>query len=380
MKKLLALLLVSCLAVSLLAAGLAETAGAEANTSGEIETELVYIPEKQISIAVPKDFILIGRSDTELDSRLTEAGFDVDQMLAKMNQDNIYLYAIHPEFECDFNIIITDSALKRIGSEEASFLLSMMEETKESYAEMGLRITDYKTYLSSGGTYFIRMDGEMIANPSQKMIQALTIEDNQTIVITLTVYDGEITEEDIKLLETAAEKSVLKKHESNTGGEEAEASEYYYKDAGLHFMIPKGWEERKMTKERQTLKFKMSPINDNGSTSFMFGCQDAWEMLPEATRKEYGIQTRKDLDAFFSDNLASVLLEMDITDTRTVEYSGIKFEVYSREEETVLGTLPWMGATAVYNGYFIQFQMCDMSGLYGDVFEEVLNSIYFDET
>ena len=354
--------------------------------SETIAMTYVNIPDKQISIAVPERFITFERNDAVLDKKLIEYGFTKSGLQEAMKQNSVYLYAFDPDLTYDINVVVTESdVVSSLDLFDDSLLLSILDGYKEMYENTGLKVIKQSIYKTSKGIKLFRVQGELTTNPNQKMLQVMAVEDNQTIVITLTIYNGVISKENERLIEMIAENSSFSKGTGKTGeitqveDEVPNLNYYYNKEARIHFIIPQGWEERNLSQEREFLKFKMSPVDDDYATSIMFGCKDLWNMFPEATRKSWGIYSRSDMDSLLDEEMLAALAGVDTKDIKMVSYDGTTFGICDIKQDNDLGLdLKFTCALSIHDGCFIQFQMYDLKGMYINTFETILNSAYFD--
>lgn len=153
---------------------------------------------------------------------------------------------------------------------------------------------------------------------------------------------------------------------------------YTYQDAGIHFIVPDGWEEQPLSKEYMSLKYKMAPVNDKNSTSIMFGCVDVWKTCSESVWKNAGVYSRKEIDALMDKELLASLGDVDEKDITMKNIAGVQYGI-CKMKQTKYGIIVTMScAFTIHDGYFIQFQMYDPMGKYSDVFEEVISSVYID--
>jgi len=171
----------------------------------------VYIPDKQVSIAVPEDYIVYAKDDQDIDSRLVSIGITKESLQDMMQQNRIVLTAYNPDLKSDtINAGISDSAIEDLNLLDQDLVQKLLDRMVEELSNVGFSVTG-KEVLSINDMLMISTKSELTANPNQKNIQYFTIYDHQTIVITMTVYDGIITPEDEALLKTAVECSSLKK-------------------------------------------------------------------------------------------------------------------------------------------------------------------------
>jgi hypothetical protein len=179
----------------------------------------VYIPDKQISIAVPEDLITFEINDTVLDQRLIEYGITKDALLEAMKENGTYMYIIDPDLAYDINIVAEDyGEMTSLSFFNDSYLDSLLDGYQEMYEIEGMKVVERSVYQTAKGIKLLRMKEVVTADPSQKMLQVIAVEDNQAIVVTLTTYTGIISKENERLMETIAEYSSFKKGPAETVG------------------------------------------------------------------------------------------------------------------------------------------------------------------
>ncbi len=346
----------------------------ETSNMTSTQSNMVFIPEKGVSIAVPSDYIVVKREDAKLDSRLSDMGFNYSDLNKLMKQNNVYLYAFHPDFSKEINVVINDSnGLNSLNMFSDELLLSFIDEFATQYDEVGGKITK-KDIKRDNDDVKIRMWLDYLDYPDQKAYQYTFVEDGQTIVATLISYEGDISPEDESLLDTVVATSVFTKHNQDISGD----NRYTDASTGMKFIIPAGWEERNMSQNREFLKMKMSPVGDSVS-SIMFGYQDVWNSIPESSRKEWGIKNKSDLDNLFMDKeYIADIYGTDEKDIAMEYHAGHLFAIGKTKQDSGFGfTLEMTVATTFVDGYMIQFQMADLSNTYNSVFLNVLDSFAF---
>ncbi len=79
------------------------------------------------------------------------------------------------------------------------------------YADAGFTLTE-TGFFRANDSLFFKLKGYDTSDPDQELFQLITVEDYQTIVMTLTTHYGIMTREQEKLIETMAEKSIIKKN------------------------------------------------------------------------------------------------------------------------------------------------------------------------
>lgn len=349
--------------------------------------KMVPIPEKGVVIAAPESYIIFRQGDTELDSRLIPIGLSANDLSSAMAPNNVYLYIFHPEFKCDVNVVVTDSSgISSLAVFDDDLLGSLLDMYREQFEQMGVTV-EKNDVRRNGNLAFIRSWGKVQQSNGQGMLQYLTVVDSQSIVFTLANYDGPITDEDEKLLEQIVMSSELSK-QSNTSTvshsiEDDMPNLDYYHDAetGFNFIIPNGWEQRNLSKERQTIKMKMAPIDVDYEASIMFGWNDLWSEIPDSSKSQWGVSSRRDLDSWATADMFAALFDVAEKDVTVQNYGGIDFGLAWVKQDTALGiNIDAYCAVTIKNGYAIYFYLYDLNknNKYIDVFTKVLDSIYLD--
>ncbi len=187
--------------------------------SESVAMKYVYIPDKQINIAVPENLITFEINDTVLDQRLIEYGITKDALLEAMQENGTYMYNIDPDLAYDINIVAEDyGEMTSLSFFNDSYLESALDEYQEMYESEGMKVVERSVYQTAKGIKLLRMKEVVTADPSQKMLQVIAVEDNQAIVVTLTTYTGIISKENERLMETIAEYSSFTKGPAETVG------------------------------------------------------------------------------------------------------------------------------------------------------------------
>lgn len=358
----------------------------ESKTTDANGWRMVYLPEKQISIAIPESYEVITLQTTE------SSFFDIDEITAvkdTMTQTGNYLDAILPDFSREITVNISDNIFPSLGWLSEDLFNSFVSQLEEGYRNAGASLINYESIKDGNIRYLktrLKFGTDDIASFA---LQYGTIIDSQTIWITLLSYDGEPTQDDALLLEQIWGKSDLLKHEySEINPEDTEASSVnYYIDqsCGFRVVIPNGWEQIPLSKERQFVKMKMSPGGKSDDACILYGQADVYGMLSDGQKKLWNIKSRKDVDGLFDTGVAEEMLGEEITAVTEKEINGIRYYIGTimqkkdvitdvlqvETEETV--------AVFIKDGYFVYFQFYDMSNnnKYQETFDMVLNSFSF---
>ncbi len=214
--------------------------------------------------------------------------------------------------------------------------------------------------------------------------QAYSLYGNYMMTLTVSGPDYESIDDILSkfyiIQDNRTEKTaLLDQHQDQDGAinDTAEVDYYHDQKTGTHFMIPVGWEEKELSQEREIIKMKMSPINDD-VVSIMFGWQDFWDALSVSQRNGLGLKSRKDLDSLLDAEILSLMFDVDEKDVEMRTVSGTVFGFGTVSQTTAGLTMDMRVAITIHNGYLIVFQMADLYNNYGDIFDSVLESVYFN--
>ncbi len=112
------------------------------------------------------------------------------------------------------------------------------------------------------------------------------------------------------------------------GRQSPNLNRYMNPETGISFIIPYGWEEVALNKQRNIIKMKMSPSGMDGVASIMFGYQDAWDLIPITEKIQFGLKTRNDLDSLYmSSEVLAEAYGIDVDDIKPVLYGDHVFYI-----------------------------------------------------
>lgn len=163
------------------------------------------------------------------------------------------------------------------------------------------------------------------------------------------------------------------------------AASFVYKDeeTGLSFTVPNGWTETDLMKEREVLKKKYIPINDDTGASIMYGWVDLWGEMGFFEKRGYTRATFSE-DAM-SEEIMATFLEVPETEVETVSYGEhTYYKVINESIATVYGITIEYKLTylaTMHDGYLYTFQMgmpaeIESQSVLSD-FEKLLNSVEY---
>ncbi len=214
--------------------------------------------------------------------------------------------------------------------------------------------------------------------------QAYALYDNNMMTITVSSADRDITDDLFShfylISDNRTDVTALLNNFQEQNPEKNEVPNLnYYRDqeTGTYFIIPLGWEQKELSKERQMMKMKMSPI-DNPSASIMFSCQDLYGLLSTSQRNEMGLKTRQDTDSLLDAEMLAAMLDLDEKNISMRNTSDATFGICFVKQTSLGLTYDMKIAITIKNGYMIMFQMMDLYENYQDVFESVVDSVYFN--
>ena len=182
------------------------------DASTNTRTKVIHIPEKGISIATPVESLTFELSDPEVDERLEEYGYTRDILIDKMTKESTYLYVFDPFFCWDISFTIgdinQDISLENMGNDEINATVAELVRLLKS---QGSVVDGYDVHNVKRKTFF-RIWGQTPDSTACKL-QYYTWVDSRIIVITLTRYDGSITENDKQMIDVIVEASDFIRHE-----------------------------------------------------------------------------------------------------------------------------------------------------------------------
>ena len=353
-----------------------------------IKMKQVYVPEKQVSIAFPEEYITCEKEDTDLDPRLAAKGITLAGVKSLFSQDGgFFIYAFPPDFDGDVNVTIADTAGLSSFAKLDRTALDMLKDTYgKQISGLGGELLSIEDVQIGDNLFFVIKTHKTAQN--MDCFQYVTIVDEQAITITLT--RSAITEEVEDMLRQMVEASTFNKHAAEaagsknasraSGGENVNTGlEYYDEELGIHIVIPDGWEQLNMSKERQTLRMKMGRI-DEPYCMILYAANDLWGSLSAAQKTALGIITESDLDQLASNaEIMAAMLGKDKSEVELRTYAGKNYTMTTMTGDTPLGgTIDIFTATTIRDGYLVIYQLYDLTNKYPDSLDAVLENVYYD--
>ena len=354
----------------------------------KIKMKQVYVPEKQVSIAFPENYITFEKEDTDIDPRLAAEGITLNGMKNMSNKYvGIFIFAFPPDFDGDLNVAIADTAGISSLAKLDPVTLSMLEVAVEKQAtSTGMKLLSLEKVQIGENLFFVSKVHKNDLN--MDCLQYMTVVDEQTISITLT--RSYISDEAQDMLKQMMEASTFSKHAAgaaeskegsqvSTGGNAGLRPEYYDEELGIHIVIPDGWEQLNLSKERQTLRMKMGRI-DEPYCLILYSAKDLWGSLTNAQKTALGVTMRSGLDPL-ADNVdfMASLLGMSKSEVEMRKYAGKSYTMMTVTDDSPFGgKINVFTASTLKNGYLVIYQLYDLTNKYPDSFGSVLEGVYYD--
>ncbi len=362
------------------------------------EMKLVYIPEKGISIAVPADYITVGRDTETLDPVLASVGMTLEDIQADMKNRDIYLTGFAPDFSSTMEVAVSpENMLPSVDFDLEGFITGMYDALDANLSGIGITLIRKDIYRHDDDLFLLAI-GTLTDDPDTIYMQGRTAADGRAFSIVVCTYDGEYTDDDENLLKAVLSASVLKKHgnpeTADAASETAEMrsettdvtsetadeapKEYYHEETGLHFDIPNGWTGHDVTGKQIMVKMQMSPAGDD-MADISFACQDIWPQISATIQSAYGASTREEFDSMIDRDFISKFGE-DAEQFEVKEYNGIFWGTGMRKQELYGKETDVLSAFTIRNGYYIFLILTDFADplRHADTFYAVLESAYFD--
>lgn len=173
------------------------------------ETQTVYVPEASMNIQIPSGWETLTPALLESDPIFEEIGLDYNEFLETMKQNSIVLDAFDPNTGSDILVVVqtTKDTLKCIdyrlmSKKEEQKVLNVINKSKDKINEKlsgDVELEDVSisnTFENEQAKYFYlnrrisSQDGSITNSYG-----AFTIVDKKSVLVTLSVYDEEITQE-----------------------------------------------------------------------------------------------------------------------------------------------------------------------------------------
>ena len=198
-----------------------------AERAGAVELKPVYIPEKEISFAVPADYLILTRDNETLDPAFVSYGLTMEDVLEEMESQDIYLYAYSPDFSRMIKLAVSaENTYPTEGFDPEPFFTTMYDVIDGSLSERGVTVTKKEFYRTGDDLFFI-VTGYVTEDPDSGRMQSMTILDGRAISIVAHSYFGAFTDEDEDLMKEILNASVLKKQGSPEAADAASETAGY---------------------------------------------------------------------------------------------------------------------------------------------------------
>lgn len=160
-----------------------------------------------------------------------------------------------------------------------------------------------------------------------------------------------------------------------------------YKDSvtGISFTIPQGWNEAPLNEEREYIKVKYLPENNDGS-SIQFGYADIWGQMSDSDKVGYSrsdINHSAIMDSFTKEEILQMIGYDSLgAEIDTAYYNGIEYLEITIDTEMsifdVSADVTMITLLRFDNGYWYQFVYGDMDEKsHYQEFETMINSVEY---
>ncbi len=154
---------------------------------------------------------------------------------------------------------------------------------------------------------------------------------------------------------------------------------------GVSFTIPQGWNEAPLNEEREYIKVKYLPENNDGA-SIQFGYADIWGQMSDSDKVGYSrsdINHSAIMDSFTKEEILQMIGYDSLgAEIDTAYYNGIEYLEITIDTEMsifdVSADVTMITLLRFDNGYWYQFVYGDMDEkIHYQEFEEMMNSVKY---
>ena len=355
MKKLLfRILIVAVLTVLLLTVAVAEE-----NT--------YYISELDMELTIPSGYTVLTRDLPETDSAWKVFGTSKTELLAAMEADSNYFYAITGDLNQVIDVTVTemeDASFNNLSESEMIDLANMLAEllTEEGYTVY------YCGEYSPAGTKFLVIEFYSPESDSY-VIQYSTGYGTKTIDISFRSYAGAITEEQQNSLRNLI-KSV--KLDAKTKPQK-KATLFLYVDheADVSFTVPGNWEKGQLV-DIENASGSEFYSEDYPESYITYWSSDLWEQQTDEEKEENPRSVINNADVTYSD--IAQMYDLTRDEVSEVTYNGAEYFKVVTDAETE----PVTQLVRFDNGWMYEFEFVgtEVDAAYAD-FEKLLDSVKY---
>jgi hypothetical protein len=307
------------------------------------------IKELNMNVNIPDNLIVFTREIATDDKNLTLLGLDKATLENHYKENFIYFNAIN--VDPNFEIIITmqdyegSQLIFDFNELKDSELMSIGEEISKNNV-INQNVITYKKYsiYNHDQAKFLKIYFEQLNNSEKvQSIQNYTIINGQAINITMHSYSGIITNDQETMLDEIINSisftQVLRKPSENETNVNDNYAPIAYKndEAGVEFVVPAGWRDKALMKERITIKVKF--VNDKGNT-ILFGYTDLYNDLSQEDKVQIkrsdfnnSALSKEDVIIFLkSDNTEITKIDTEIINN--IEYYKLNISTKKQVEGT----------------------------------------------
>lgn len=259
------------------------------------ETQTYTVEELGLTVDLPSDLAVFSQDIDPNDPNLSRFVMDENEFEEYMQENSIYLDALHDDLSYEFFIIASSNSgtkfindIDLFSDTEMESMMELLEPWSEEYEATLLQWE----IIQMDGTKLIKMSlSQVHEDETFHAIRYLTVKNGTAISYTFTSYEGEVTEaQDATLLQIV--ESVLYTGTSSIAPtvEEISKSDISFFDnaLGLSFIVPAGWAD-----ETDGNIYTASYINGEGNL-INVTCSDLWNQIND--NDKIGLQ-RSDLNS-----------------------------------------------------------------------------------
>lgn len=328
------------------------------------------------AVTVPSGFTAFYQGMPE--SAMSSYGFTESSLKQKLAADGKVIEAYNIITDRQIDISAVDNPLDNLAALGDAFVSMALDMLKDEYARLGARIDSFQiTHV--GDVLYLVMTGADKSDIS--FLQYYTVVNGKAWNFTLSCQNGgKLTEKDRTLMKDMIDHVRFNGVSTAAAVPAGKGTLYTDKLSGSTFMIPAGWSEEPLSKERKSIKAKFSC--DDSGMCILFGSDDLWAAMGETLQqqlKAYGFN-RSNLDnSCLSDSDYASMMGVRESELRHVRYGGQEYVKMVADTDVFGLSMKQTGLICINNGYAYTFLVTgdETNQKYFSAFEELLNSVAF---
>ena len=343
-------------------------------------SDLHIIPEMELSLAIPSEYLIFTRHMDQDDPLLSDYGFSLDGLMEELVAGNIYLNAVDPDGNEEIVVTMEENIISEFNGLGETSLLMLASTLKDGYEEYGISVSSYDIY-HHPQLEFIRIYFNTTDKTSYGL-QYYTIYGGQAMNFTMRSYEGPISGSQERTIQNVVDSVELHFYvPTKTPVEETPAFVHTDPDTGTTFTVPANWSVQPFSKERDILDIQFSCAEDP-ALLIAYASNDIWS---ELSFFEKLFMSREKTEDILS-STAQVAEEYGVPESSVskMTYNG---ETYFIVEAPYTTDLYGTSFTATVNqaihvedGWMYMFNFYgDASNPHFDDFEKLLKSIEYGD-